>query len=131
METRLSGGENDQGWDDLFIAVEGWSQAVWGGWPVAVVWLNASVLAREERQQTKRYQMMKQRRQTWLHGKEAWHNAVEWRCQPEERHHWGGEMEEMMLVGLTRILLGQKMKKIHTVDSASTDGRWRFKGTMS
>jgi hypothetical protein len=30
----------------------------------------------------------------------------------------GGEREERMPVGLTRILLCQKMKKIHPVDSA-------------
>jgi hypothetical protein len=27
----LSGGESDQDWDDLFIAVKDESQAVWGG----------------------------------------------------------------------------------------------------
>jgi hypothetical protein len=37
IETRLSGGESGQGWDDLFIAVEGGSRAVWGGWPTVVV----------------------------------------------------------------------------------------------
>jgi hypothetical protein len=31
MDTQLSGGESGQGWDDLFIAVEGGSQAVRGG----------------------------------------------------------------------------------------------------
>jgi hypothetical protein len=37
-----------------------------------------------------------------------------------------GEREEIMLVGLTRILLSQKIKKIHTVDSAATNIRYRF-----
>jgi hypothetical protein len=32
-------------------------------------------------------------------------------------------MEETTPVGLTQILLGQKMKKIHAVDSAGTNGR--------
>jgi hypothetical protein len=39
MHTRLSGGESGQGWDDIFIAVGGGSQAVRGGWPAAVVWI--------------------------------------------------------------------------------------------
>jgi hypothetical protein len=37
IETQLSGGESDQGWGDLFIAVEGGSQAVQGGWLAAAV----------------------------------------------------------------------------------------------
>jgi hypothetical protein len=32
-------------------------------------------------------------------------------------------MEETMLVELTRIVLGQKMKKIHVVDPVTTNGR--------
>jgi hypothetical protein len=44
------------------------------------------------------------------------------RRRPEERWHWGGEREEMTSVGLTRFLLGRKMKKIHVVDSAATNG---------
>jgi hypothetical protein len=43
------------------------------------------------------------------------------RRRPEERWHWGGEREETTLVGLTRFLLGQKMKKIHVVDLAATN----------
>jgi hypothetical protein len=34
-----------------------------------------------------------------------------------------GKREETMLVGLTRILLGQKMKKIHAVNLAGTNRR--------
>jgi hypothetical protein len=30
-------------------------------------------------------------------------------------------MEETTLVGLTRILLGQKIKKIHAIDSSATN----------
>jgi hypothetical protein len=37
METRLSGGESDQGCDNLYIAVEGESRTVWEGWQAAVV----------------------------------------------------------------------------------------------
>jgi hypothetical protein len=33
------------------------------------------------------------------------------------------EKEEMMSVGLTRILLDQKIKKIHIVDSIGINGR--------
>jgi hypothetical protein len=31
--------ESDQYWDNLFITVEGESQAVCGGWPVVMVWI--------------------------------------------------------------------------------------------
>jgi hypothetical protein len=54
-----------------------------------------------------------------------------WRHQPEEMPHWRGEWEETMSIRLTQILLGQKMKKIYAVDSAGTNGRWRFKAAMS
>jgi hypothetical protein len=37
IETWLGGGESDQVRDDLFIAVEGGSQVVWGGWLAAMV----------------------------------------------------------------------------------------------
>jgi hypothetical protein len=50
------------------------------------------------------------------------HGATVWQFQSEEREHVGGERKEAMLVGLMRILLGQKMKKIHAVDSTSTNG---------
>jgi hypothetical protein len=52
-------------------------------------------------------------------------------CQPKERRHWGGEREETMPVELMQILLEQKMKKIHAVDSTAINGWWRFKTTMS
>jgi hypothetical protein len=32
-------------------------------------------------------------------------------------------MEETMPVGLKQILLGQKIRKIHTIDSAATNGQ--------
>jgi hypothetical protein len=35
----------------------------------------------------------------------------------------GREREETMPVELTRILLGRKMKKLHAIDSAATNGR--------
>jgi hypothetical protein len=35
----------------------------------------------------------------------------------------GRERGEMIPIELTRILLGQKMKKIHVVDLAATNGR--------
>jgi hypothetical protein len=31
IETQLSDEKTDQGWDDLFVAVEGESRTVWGG----------------------------------------------------------------------------------------------------
>jgi hypothetical protein len=35
----------------------------------------------------------------------------------------GGEREETINIGLTRILLDRKIKKIHVVNSASTNGQ--------
>jgi hypothetical protein len=58
-------------------------------------------------------------------------SVAAWQHRLEERWHQGGEMEETMLVGLTQILLGRKMKKIHAVDSDATIGQWRFKATSS
>jgi hypothetical protein len=49
--------------------------------------------------------------------------VVAWRHRLKERRHCGGEMEETIVVGLTRILLGQKMKKTYTFDSAATNER--------
>jgi hypothetical protein len=56
----------------------------------------------------------------WLHAKKC---DISWRCRSDERWHQRWKREETMRVGLTRILLGQKMNKIHAVDSAATNGR--------
>jgi hypothetical protein len=37
METQSSGEENDQGEDDIFIAVDGRNRAVWGWWHMTMV----------------------------------------------------------------------------------------------
>jgi hypothetical protein len=39
IEICLIGGETDQCWDKFFIAVEGESRTIRGGWPIAVVWI--------------------------------------------------------------------------------------------
>jgi hypothetical protein len=39
------------------------------------------------------------------------------------RRHQGGEREEATTVGLTQILLNKKIKKIHVVDLAVTNGQ--------
>jgi hypothetical protein len=44
------------------------------------------------------------------------------RRRPEEKHRRGGEREEMTPIEFMRILLGQKIKKIHVIDSAATNG---------
>jgi hypothetical protein len=67
---------------------------------------------------------------SWLNGKEAWYDVTVWWCWSEEMRHRGGEREETTLAGLTGILLDQKMKKIHVIDSAGTNERWKFKATM-
>jgi hypothetical protein len=60
---------------------------------------------------------------SWLNGKKVSHDVVAWRRWPEERRHRGGETEETTPVGMTQILLGQKMKKINVVNSATTNGQ--------
>jgi hypothetical protein len=74
---------------------------------------------------TKRCWMMKQRQRARLGsmGRKCdmtrWYDDVgQRRCSIGE-----GEREEMTLIGLTQILLGQKIKKIHVVNSASTNRR--------
>jgi hypothetical protein len=62
---------------------------------------------------------------SWLNWKEASHDAVAWQRRPEERQHQREEREETTPCGLTQILLGQKIKKIYTIDSAAT--KWRVK----
>jgi hypothetical protein len=95
-------------------------------------WLNASVLTWEGR----RYEsLLKDEAEatssSWLHRKESWHGTVAWWHRPEERRHRGREREETTPVGLTRILLGKKIRKIYAVDSVATNGQWKFKEMMS
>jgi hypothetical protein len=81
---------------------------------------------------TKRCQKMKWMQQTHL-GSMGMKRDMSWRCGgiSRVRSHRGGEREETTTVGLTRILLGQKMKKIHAVNSVASNGWWKFKATMS
>jgi hypothetical protein len=76
---------------------------------------------------TKRCWKMKRRQ--WVHlnciGKEARHGATAWRRRSEKRWHREGKREEMPPIGLTWILLDQKLKKIYAVDSAAT--KWTGK----
>jgi hypothetical protein len=60
---------------------------------------------------------------SWFKGKEAWHGAAAWRRRSVEMEHQGGEREETTPVGLPRILLSQKMNKIHAVDSVGLNGQ--------
>jgi hypothetical protein len=39
MEIWLSDWESSRGRDDLFVAVEGGSREIWGGWLAVVVWI--------------------------------------------------------------------------------------------
>jgi hypothetical protein len=63
--------------------------------------------------------------------KEAWHGAAAWRHWPKEMQHQRREREETTPVGLMQILLDQKMKKIHAVDSVAIIGQWRFRAVIS
>jgi hypothetical protein len=74
---------------------------------------NASVLAREGRRwdEALSEDEAKAASLSWLHGKKVWHSAMAWWRQTEERRHRGGEMDEALLIGLTRILLQKNEKK--------------------
>jgi hypothetical protein len=69
----------------------------------------------------KHCQKMKQRNQSRLGSMGRKHDTA-WRRRSEERWHQGGEGEKMTLVGLAQILLDQKIKKTHMIDSAATNG---------
>jgi hypothetical protein len=132
MEMRF-GRESDQGWDDLFIVVEGGIGLSEEGIRRWCCRFNILVSARERRRCDKALMEDEVEAVTssWLHGKEAWHGAAAWWCRPEERWHRGGEREEIIPVGLMQIFLGQKMKKIDMVNSIAPIEWWRFKAMMS
>jgi hypothetical protein len=73
------------------------------------------------RNRMKRYRNMKRRQRARLVFVGRKHDTALQR-RPEERQHQGDEREETTLVGLTQILLGQKIKKTYMVDSASING---------
>jgi hypothetical protein len=59
METQLSGGESDKGQNDLFIATEGESRTIHGGWPTVVLWIQCSSFGSRGESMCS----------SWLHGK--------------------------------------------------------------
>jgi hypothetical protein len=67
-----------------------------------------------KRRQRSRFDLMGRKRDT-----------VQRRDDDGRRRHGTeeGKREKMTPVGLTRILLGQKIKKIHTIDLVGTNGR--------
>jgi hypothetical protein len=67
-----------------------------------------------KRRQRSRFDLMRRKRDT-----------VQRRDDDGRRRHdtEEGKREKMTPVGLTRILLDQKIKKIHTVDLVGTNGR--------
>jgi hypothetical protein len=73
METSLSSGKSGQDCDDIFIALEGVSQVVCGGWVMAVVWIQCFDFGlRVERQdETLPEDEANATSSSWLYGKEA------------------------------------------------------------
>jgi hypothetical protein len=117
-----------QGWNDIFIKVEGGSQTVRGGWPMAVVRIQYfSFGSRDEVTE----QIIAER---WNRGSEL--VFAQWERSMTRRTGWRrggtgeGKREEMTRVELTRILLVEKIKKIHVIDSPTTNWWWRFKAMM-
>jgi hypothetical protein len=82
------GVESGRGLNDLFIAVEGVSRTVWGGWSTTVV--RALILAQDRKRWDE--PLLKDEADvassSWLHEKKARHNAVVWRHRPKERRRY-------------------------------------------
>jgi hypothetical protein len=70
---------------------------------------------------TKRYRKLKRGQRAHLDLIRSKHDTARRRWL-EERWYWGGEGEETISVRLMSILLGRKIKKIYTIDSADTNG---------
>jgi hypothetical protein len=108
IETRWSGGESDQSWDDLFIAVMDESRTVRGGWPAAVVWIQyfgfSSIWEMTGWSVARRWSGGSELIFTLWKGNMTRRDAL--CCRLDERWHWRGESEKTTSVGLTRILLG-------------------------
>jgi hypothetical protein len=66
-----------------------------------------------------RCRKMKRRQRGHLGSKESKRDTARWRDDVGRRR---GEREKTTLLGLTRILLGKKIKKINAIDSTSTNG---------
>jgi hypothetical protein len=68
----------------------------------------------------KRYRKMKRSQRVHLDSMRRKCDTT-WQHQLGERRYQGGKRVEMIQVGLMRILLGQKINKIHTIDSVITN----------
>jgi hypothetical protein len=67
---------------------------------------------------------MKRKQRTHLDSIERKRDTAQrYQIWSEERQHQRGERELTTSVGLTQILVGRKMKKIHAVDLVVTNGR--------
>jgi hypothetical protein len=119
-----------KGWDDFFIAVECESSTVQGGWSTGGVDSIFRFRLEKWGDRTKRCRKLKRSQWACLESMRKKYDTARRRKWGERRYR-EGEREETMSVGLTRILLGQKINKIRTVDSVDTNGWWRFKETMS
>jgi hypothetical protein len=72
---------------------------------------------------TKRYWKMKRGQRAHLDSMVRKRDTKRWRGDVSQRRGSTGEGKETTPVGLTRILLDRKIKKIHMVDSAATNRR--------
>jgi hypothetical protein len=121
-------------WDDLFIALESASRAVREGNLRWWCGFNPLVSAQEVRRRDKALSEDKAEAasSSWLNRKEAWHKMQRRDDVSQRRDGTGkGKGRRRCQLGWRESYGGQKIKKIHTVDSTGTNGRWRFKIALS
>jgi hypothetical protein len=124
MEKQLSGGESDQGWDVLFIAVKGGSRAVWGGWPIAVVWIQCFSFSSRGRT------MEQSIAERWSRGIELildpWEGSVTW-CGDVGRRRGGteeGKGRRWHLLGWRKSYWAKKWRKfMRSIQLLQMDGK--------
>jgi hypothetical protein len=130
METQLSGGKSGQGWDDIFIAVEdGVGRSREGGRRRSCKF-NALILSQKGRRLDKALTegVAKATSLSWLNEKKVWYSmttSVGW----EVALRRGKEGDDASWADTN--LTGSKNKENSRGRFICTNGRWRFKATMS
>jgi hypothetical protein len=117
------------------MTVEDGSRTVQRDWSVTVVWIQCLYFDLRSkttgRSVAERWNWGSELVLARSKGSVTRHDTTAWWYRPEERRHRGEERDETTPIKLTWILLDQKIKKIHTINSAPTNGWRRFKTIIS
>jgi hypothetical protein len=115
-----------------FIAVEGESRAIWGGWAAVVVQIQCSSFGSRGEATgwsiTGRWSGGNELILAPYEGSVTRRDGVTTSASGEAVPGRGKGVDNTYWTDMN--LTGQKMKKIHAVDSISTNWRWRFNTTM-